>query len=216
MGILYIDVMNDDDSKQIGDHRRQNLYPEIKSDVEEAYTSTTAIADDIKNSCQLLSGGLITLSGHGDFDYVKDYQNNTIFHANDNDLGNYVLDKIVHLHACFAADSLGPEMVRQGCNAFFGYSDYFKAPHEDDPDYYLIDQFMNPDKTVVLELNNGESASKAANMAVLMYDEAIEFVDNSSQNGNYHILIRENKEAFCHPNVGHEYGSPSARITSFV
>ncbi|WP_394975436.1 hypothetical protein [uncultured Croceitalea sp.] len=216
MSIIYIDVKNDEDSIQIGDYRKQHLYRHIQLDVVAVYESSGAQASNIKNGCTNHPEALITYSGHGDFDYINDYGHTEIFHANDNNLATYLQEKIVHLHACFAGDSLGPEMVRQKCKAFFGYNDYFKAPHEDDPDYHLIDHFMNPDETLVIQLNNGATASEAANMAILAYESAIEAIDNSSQNGNYHIFIRENKDAFCHPNKDSKYGDKSATILMSV
>ncbi|WP_109853243.1 hypothetical protein [Aquimarina sp. AU58] len=216
MSIIYVDVKNDEDSTQIGDYRKQHLYNNIHSDVVAAYESNGARASAIKNGCTNHAEALFTFSGHGHFDYINDYGHTKIFDKDDNDLANYLDDKIVHLHACFAGDSLGPEMVSQGCKAFFGYNDYFKAPHEDDPDYDLISHFMQPDETLVIELNNGVTASAAANMAIIEYENAIDAIDNSSQNGNYHVFIRENRDAFCHPNRDPKYGDKSATILMAV
>jgi hypothetical protein len=58
-------------------------------------------------------------------------------------VGNYSAaesgDKIVHFLACESAQDLGPDFVRNGCRAFFGYDEQFIATTEDEDLFFECD-----------------------------------------------------------------------------
>lgn len=195
MDIIYIDVMNDSSSELVGSHRLKNLFPKIKYNIKHIFTGNRALDFDIKNACSTNSGFLLTMSGHGTYQYIDDYNDVSVLNVYDV-LHPYVAGNIIHLHACYTGGQLGQELINNGCRAFFGYNNLFVGPDKSDPEAHLLDVFMMPDEVLVSSLNNDQTPQQASLDSLQAYDNAIKEVIRKTKNTNYHMMIQNNKAAF--------------------
>lgn len=80
----------------------------------------------------------ITGVGHGSYKTYTGHYYDPIF-----DVGNYSADepkgKIVHLLSCETARELGPDFVRNGCRAYFGYDEDFVFSPSDSAVFFECD-----------------------------------------------------------------------------
>jgi hypothetical protein len=108
----------------------------------------------------------LTGVGHGTYDaFTGDYFD-PIFN-----MGNYsqeeVRGKIIHLLSCQTARALGPDFVRQGCLAFFGYDENF-IYHQDEAEV-----FFECDSEIDLAFADGLTAESVYQRVMAKYNKCI-------------------------------------------
>jgi hypothetical protein len=108
----------------------------------------------------------LTGVGHGTYDaYTGDYFD-PIFN-----IGNYsqeeVRGKIIHFLSCQTARALGPDFVRQGCLAFFGYDENF-IYHQDEAEV-----FFECDSEIDLAFADGLTAESVYQRVMAKYNKCI-------------------------------------------
>jgi hypothetical protein len=108
----------------------------------------------------------LTGVGHGTYDaFTGDYYD-PIFN-----IGNYsqeeVRGKIIHLLSCQTARALGPDFVRQGCLAFFGYDENF-IYYQDEAEV-----FFECDSEIDLAFADGLNAEQVYKRVTTKYNKCI-------------------------------------------
>lgn len=108
----------------------------------------------------------ITGVGHGVYDTFTGHHGDAVFQV-----GNYQRaeadGKIVHLLSCQTARELGPDFVRNGCLAFFGYDENFTF-HFD-----FADLFFACDAEIDLAFAEGLTANKVAARVRTLFERRI-------------------------------------------
>lgn len=119
---------------------------------------------------------ILTASGHG--------TPGTFARSKSEDLlqvGNYdttaVKDKIIHLFACSTAQSLGRDLVGNGCLAFFGYNAEFNFDrYEQDP--YAAGIFIDCDSAIDIALASGATPQDAYHQASIAFTQGFSRLKN--------------------------------------
>ena len=75
---------------------------------------------------------------------------------------------MAHFLSCFTAQDLGPDFVRHGCRAYFGYADEFAWNGQTNPAPYLW-----CDAEIDRALADGETAEGALNRALKKFNQSI-------------------------------------------
>ena len=125
--VLGIDANDDPITDPAFQYREIHVYPYLfgKGQTVEKCQGTFAKKVHVAPKAQLPSVVYITGVGHATQSIFTGFANDFVFEA-----GNYTAAesnaKIIHLLACYAADTLGPDFVNNGCLAYFGYChEYF-------------------------------------------------------------------------------------------
>ncbi|HMI03704.1 MAG TPA: hypothetical protein VK541_14570 [Pedobacter sp.] len=202
--ILCADSGYDDNVQQIEKHRIDKLYPKLAGTIKRmpGPLSTRKYIKD-----ELLNGeiGFFSASGHGNEDELIGNDQFPIFET-----GNYdakeANGKIMHFLACSTAYSLGIDLIKKGCKAFFGYDVIFT--------YYKdhLDQFMAADDAIDLAIAGSKTAKEAHELAMTAYDKAIEILDQKNVNPAIIGAMMTNQRHLCTPMIDARWGDPAAKI----
>lgn len=112
---------------------------------------------------------LLTASGHGTPGTFARKQNEDLLRVGSYD-PTAVKDKIIHLFACSTAQSLGRDLVGNGCLAFFGYSAEFNFDrYEQDP--YAAGIFIDCDSAIDIALASGATPQEAYHQASIAFTQ---------------------------------------------
>jgi len=104
--------------------------------------------------------------GHGEADKYKGDFNNEIMVVGQYD-AEEVRGKIYHFVSCQTAKALGPDAIRKGCRAYFGYDQDFAFCPEH------ADVFFQCDSQIDLALAQGRTAGDAHQQAIDKYNDYI-------------------------------------------
>ena len=186
--IIYASANSDDWSKTIGDYRDNNLRPLIEKCIIREFASQEVISEKVRPTCISLNEGLITITSHGIFNKIDDYYSSALFQTSQNDLKRVFNGKVVHFLACDTGQDLGPELVKNGCFAFFGYNENFLFPSPNGNFGHLLKYFLEPDNTIIKMLARGATTGETAKAALAVYDNSIKEVKKACQDtGNNNI-----------------------------
>lgn len=209
--ITWVDVMNDDDSELPGQHRQNEVVPELNNLIYSNLTKNSAIGPNLKDILNSRSGGLLTCCAHGERDELIGYDNKPLIKTGESDI-SVEYERIIHLKACWCALDLGNYLIRKGCWAFFGYNRRFSFPN-DSKFSHLDKLFFYPDEVLAKALAEGRTAKDAHNLTMKAYEEVEEAIKSQNNPGNYIGLLRINKKGFCSPSTnGNLYGNKHATI----
>jgi hypothetical protein len=170
---LCIDTDSDAETKPLFKYRKEQLYPGLAA-------SLTMLAAHGSDATRAQVGPLardprvrlITGSGHGTANAFQDGHGRPIFAVGELD-PREVSGKIVHLLACQTALQLGPDMITNGGQAFFGYDvDFVFSPFRD-----LAELFFDADAEIDRSLVSGLTAAAACAAAVERFQEHIDELD---------------------------------------
>jgi hypothetical protein len=149
--------------------------------------------------------GYVTGGGHGSSDAYRGQRDIAVF-----EVGYYdpkeVKGKIVHFLSCRTGRGLGPDFVRNGCRAFFGYDgDFAFHPDESEP-------FLKCDCEIDKAFADGLSAALVYRRVMKLYDKEIMKMRAA---GKYYkaATLTANRDMLCCPSSGgKKWGSRRARL----
>jgi hypothetical protein len=186
--------------------RGQQVYPRLTQSLQT--TLLGGVAATRTNALAVLGSGgtrLITGSGHGFAERFTGQGQLSVL-----EVGQYnpleVTGAIVHLLSCNTAQQLGPDLVANGCTAFFGYDDEFVFPDQ------AAALFLDADSQIDLTLAGGGTAQEAYDAAILVFDRHIR---RMLQTGNVFIAaaLKRNRDHLCAPSTDPRWGDRNARLT---
>lgn len=175
--VLCIDTDADAETEPLFEYRKAKLYPGLAASLtllsahgsDATRTKVAPLARDPRVR-------LITGSGHGTAGEFKDGHNRPIFGAGALDPAE-VSGKIVHLLACQTGLQLGPDLVANGCQAFFGYDvDFVFSPFRN-----LAELFFEADAEIDRALAQGLTAAEAHTAAVQLFQKHIDELDQRAE-----------------------------------
>jgi hypothetical protein len=108
----------------------------------------------------------ITGVGHGVYDTFTGHQGDVVLRVGEYQAAE-VSGKIVHLLSCQTARELGPDLVRHGCAAFFGYDENFTFHFE------FAETFFACDAEIDLGFAAGLTAKKVYARVRATFERAI-------------------------------------------
>jgi hypothetical protein len=209
MTILALDSTSDSLTRRASEYREANVYPHFTA-LGHAVTRFTAIpppslrplvkAEATKAGLKYLTG-----VGHGD--------SNIAFTGNSMDeifgVGGYdpeeVRGKIVHFLSCGIGDTLGRDLVKNGCTAFFGYKENFALLDD------VADIFFECDSEIDRAFAEGEDAQAVFDRVIGVFDRHIR--ELRAQKKNYQASwLRFNRRSLCAPSKDVAWGDPQAKL----
>ena len=147
----------------------------------------------------------ITGVGHGSYTTYTGYYFEPIF-----EVGNYQQEeadsKVVHFLSCQTAAQLGPDFVRHGCRAYFGYDENFT--------FFLrfSDTFFECDSEIDRAFADGLTAEAVYERTVALYDRRIAELENAGRDYVASVLEYD-RDHLRAPSVDARWGDRQARIT---
>jgi hypothetical protein len=117
-----------------------------------------------------------------------------------------VQNKVVHFLSCYTARILGPNFVRHGCKAFFGYSQAFIVW-----DRRYKEVYFRCDSEIDIAFAEGNTASQVHQRTVNLFKYLIEkFIID----GKYVVAaaLQHNLECLCSPVTSPDWGDKEATI----
>ena len=203
--VLEIDSNTDAPTQFVSSFRIQKLYPAIAQSglTVVARQGSLAMRAYVANDAAQSGVVFITASGHGLPNcFLGQYD--TIWQV-----GQYapaeVAGKIVHLLACNTALTLGPDMVRNGATAFFGY----------DAEFVFTDETVNTFCDCACEIDRalceGLSARDAMARAETKFNSAIDAYKSSGPSYAA-AMLATNLAHLKSPKDDPMWGDPNAKV----
>lgn len=189
--------------------REEKLYPQLRNlgmDIRECHGARASIQYDLEH---VSSPDVIFImgAGHGRNNRFLGDQGEPVFQV-----GCYspehVNGRIVHLNSCWTALKLGPDFVKNGCLAFFGYNEQFFIPGTAG-----FDEALECDGEIDLAFAEGLDAEAVYQRVMAKYDEVMEQLARQGEYGAIEYL-RDNRDALCAPSVGSQWGQTTARLNT--
>lgn len=146
----------------------------------------------------------ITGVGHGGYSIYTGQNQTEVFRV-----GNYnsseVKDKVIHLLSCQTARDLGPDFVRNGCKAFFGYIENFAFTLE------FSSIFFACDSTIDYHFALGRSAEQVYIITIGVYNAGINYLND---NGHFYVasLLYDDLNYLRCPSSDVKWGDKNANI----
>ncbi len=205
---LAIDSNHEPITKSVFDYRETVVYPYLTSQG----MVLTKLQGSLARRCYVVGESTqdgvqyITGVGHGFEDtYTGDY-GEPIFQV-----GHYeaeeVRGKIVHLLACQAGRKLGPDFVKQGCLAFFGYDMDFTFPMN-----HNRAMFFECDSEIDKGFAEGLTAREVYERTIALFNETIAAFDAAGDIDNASLLETNRDHLRCPSSGGKKWGDTSARL----
>jgi hypothetical protein len=148
----------------------------------------------------------LTGVGHGSYNLYTGDHGNVIFQV-----GNYHPDeakgKIVHFLSCQTARDLGPDFVRNGCRAYFGYDENFT--------FYMPekDTFFECDSEIDKAFADGLSAAQVYDRLKKLYDQRIADLRAAGKLYVAATLEFDRDHLRCPSSGGANWGDPRAKLS---
>jgi hypothetical protein len=188
------------------DYREKHVYPVIERSGfgiirrQGALARRHYVAPEARKQSVMFMTGV----GHGFEDtYTGDYSD-TVFKIGEYDREE-VTSKIVHFLSCQTARRLGPDFVRNGARAYFGYDENFTYFEEH------AASFLECDAEIDIALAGGNTARQAANRARAKYDDNIaKFIAA----GKLYVAatLQYNRDHLRSPLSDPAWGDPNAKL----
>jgi hypothetical protein len=148
----------------------------------------------------------LTGVGHGAYNLYTDDHGDVIFQV-----GNYHPDesraKVVHLMSCQTARDLGPDFVRNGCSAYFGYDENFTF------DMSEKDTFFECDSEVDRAFADGLTAAQVYDRVKALYDKRVADLRAAGKLYLAGILEFDRDHLRCPSSGGANWGDPKAKLS---
>ena len=186
--------------------RNKHVYPHFKDKGFSVITLQGGDAIRTKVINELQKNGIVCITGvgHGESDVYTGDNLSILFKVK---LYNKkeVKGKIIHLLSCVVAAKLGPDFVKKGCRAFFGYENPFSF------DVEFKDIFFRCDSEIDLALADGNTTTEVYQRASNIYTDAIEKLNDS---GQFYIagMLQRDLNILRSPAYGSMYGSQTAKL----
>jgi hypothetical protein len=148
----------------------------------------------------------LTGVGHGSYNIYTGDHGDIIFQV-----GNYhpdeVKGKIVHFLSCQTARNLGPDFVRNGCRAYFGYDENFTFQMDDS------DTFFECDSEIDKAFADGLSALQVYDRVRRLYDQRIADLRAAGKLYVAATLEFDRDHLRCPSSGGANWGDPKAKLS---
>jgi hypothetical protein len=149
----------------------------------------------------------ITGSGHGTQTKFLGHSGGAVF-----EIGKYkageVKDRIIHLMSCRSGEKLGPDMVKKGGRAFFGYSADLTIleGHED--------VLYECDSEIDRGLAEGLTVADVHQRTVSLFEAHIDRLMSTGRLEDAHAatFLSANLDFFCTPVIDPRFGDAQARL----
>lgn len=204
--VVGIDANHDSETRAVSRHRSKRVYPHF---VERGFRVTRLRGK--KAARPLVAAAAVhpdvvylTGMGHGAYDLFNGQDDVPVFQV-----GNYAVEevqqKIVHLLSCRTASGLGPDFVRNGTLAFFGYDDNFSF------DKQSRDSCLECDSKIDRAFADGLTAGEVFEAVREAF--AIE-IELALTNGKPYVAgtLENNFKHLCAPSTNACYGRLEARL----
>ncbi len=205
--IVAIDSNWDSITKTLYEFRQRYVYPEFKTRKYKIIRNQGKKANrtSVKDNLMCFKNiRYITGVGHGDYNLYTGHNADIVF-----EIGAYlpkeVNGRVIHLLSCRTARDLGPDFVKKGCTAFFGYTENFTLY----PGFEEI--FCRCDSEIDLAFVTGSNAKKVYENTRLIYEDAIDALND----GGYYYqaaILQEDLDILRCPSIGSEWGNETAII----
>jgi hypothetical protein len=146
----------------------------------------------------------ITGVGHGNADVFTGDNGSIVFKVGQYDKSE-VRGKIVHFLSCVTAKKLGPDFVKNGCKAYFGYEEPFAFN-----DHYK-EVFFRCDAEIDLAIADKLPALEVHARAEKMFKQAVNLLNDE---GQFYIaaMLQTDLNILRSPVYGTSWGDPDAKI----
>jgi hypothetical protein len=204
--VLAIDSNWDSVTRIVYEYREAKVYPYLAARGLKVVRRQGALARRhyVAPEAQRPSVRYLTGVGHGFHDtYLGDYSD-VIFKVGEYSASE-VKDKLAHFVSCQTAQALGPDFVRHGAQAYFGYDEDFTFMEE------YSDEFLECDSEIDLALADGDTATRADQRARAKYDAQIaEFLAA----GKIYVAatLQYNRDHLRSPVTDPAWGKPNATL----
>ncbi len=204
--VLGIDSAWDSHTKNASRYREQHVYPYLEKQkfLVRRLLGRRAVRARVEEETKREGLLLITGVGHGTPTAFTGEKRLPVL-----EIGCYspkeVAGKIIHLLSCEVADKLGPDLVKNGATAFFGYSSYFR---------FLVGKeevFFACDAEIDLALADGLSAMEVHQRVVAVFEERIHLLSGVDQSGS--DLLTADLDRLRTPGTNGKFGKGTARLT---
>ncbi len=206
---LAIDSNHEPDTKAVYDYREAVVYPYMTAQgmVITKLQGSLARRDNVAEEATKTGVRYITGVGHGFHDTFTGHNEEPIFKV-----GQYeaeeVRGKIVHLISCRAGRELGPDFVKHGCLAFFGYDADFTFPLND-----TKAMFFECDSEIDRGFAEGLTAQQVYERTFALFDEKVAVLVAVGDFRNAGLLKTNRDHLRCPSSSGgKKWGDTSARL----
>ncbi|MGH9908687.1 MAG: hypothetical protein ACRD8U_24275 [Pyrinomonadaceae bacterium] len=207
--VLAIDANFDPVTRAPFEYRQKNVYPyfEKKGFVVVRRQGSSARRAKVAAEARKSNVVYITGVGHG---FPQSYTGDNldpIFSS-----GRYSskesTGKIVHFFSCTTAVGLGPNFVKNGCKAYFGYSDEFTYPPA------LAETFFECDAEIDKGFADGLTAEEVFERVKAMFQKHIDRLKSTGDSGDLFnaSVLEVDLRLLRSPSSGSEYGDPTAKL----
>ncbi|MGH9844837.1 MAG: hypothetical protein ACREEM_39475 [Blastocatellia bacterium] len=208
---LVIDTDSSDGiTKPAISHREIHLYPHLESSglKLERLQGPDASRDAVAAIVSRADIVFVTGVGHGSpeaFPQNPDAEDHIPIFETGAYRREEVEGKIFHLLSCHTGSVLGPDLIRNGCRAFFGYEREFS--------FLLNDEhiFFDCDSEISRAFAEGLTAEEVYNRVIAKYDRHIIELQHSGDDYASAIL-QFNRDSLCAPAKDRKWGDPDAKL----
>lgn len=204
--IIGIDANHDSMTRVVSRHRTKRVYPNFLERGFRVTRFTGKKAARLPVAAAAAQPDVVYLTGvgHGAFDRFEGHDDVPVF-----EIGKYAVAevhrKIVHLISCLTANGLGPDFVRNGTLAYFGYDDNFAFDNRSRVPCLECDSEI--DRGFADGLTAGDVYQRA-------HDAFTVQIQLARENGKPMVAatLENNRDHLCAPSIHSRFGSKEARI----
>lgn len=187
------------------EYREKHVYPYLESKRIEVrkFQGPLARRHYVAPEARKPEVSYLTGVGHGLHDLYTGDHGNPVFRVGDYQVGE-AAGKVVHFLSCQIARELGPDFVRNGCQAFFGYDENFT--------FYMADKdvFFECDSEIDLRFADGLTAGEVYKRVIARYDERIADLREAGKFYVAAVLEFDRDHLRCPSSGGAAWGSKNA------
>ncbi|HEC39309.1 hypothetical protein LCGC14_1300300 [marine sediment metagenome] len=205
--VLAIDSNYDQLTNIAWDYRKNIIYPYMNSKGFSFICATGILARRWFVRINAVNRDVVYITGvgHGSPHVYTGHNGMPIFKK-----GRYsreeVQNKVVHFLSCYTAQLLGPNFVKHGCKAYFGYSQAFTVS-----DLNYKDIFFRCDGEIDIAFADGNQASLVHQRTVNLFTYAIQTLINSRKFYTA-AALQHNLDCLRSPSNSNIWGNRSATI----
>jgi hypothetical protein len=205
--IVVIDSNYETVTRIVFDYRQKNVYPYMESNgykldkfqgslARRHYVGPAAKKDDVVYLCGV---------GHGNADCYTGDNGDPIFKVGVYD-SKEAQGKIAHFISCQTARQLGPDFVKNGCHAYFGYDENFVFPTSE------AEVFLECDSNIDLSFADGLTAQEVFLQVESLYKKRIKELSEAGKDRESVQLEFNYRHLRSPASGGLEWGSPGVSI----